>query len=122
MDLLRDIAEIIKEDREHNLEVKVNCLGVTVYLDYDPDRDMKGKCIIPIHYDSLYESVCIPQDELVEKFKPSEGGIELGEIKLILKILKYMEKNKEELNILCSFYDLFDRHNINKNLQEENYL
>ena len=111
MNLLKDIAEIVKDDREHDVEVKINSNWITVYLEYDPDRDMDGKCIIPIQYDTLYENVYIPQDELNEKFKPNEGGIDLDEIKLIQKIMKYMENNKEEFNKLCALYDLSERHN-----------
>lgn len=112
MELLRDIAALVKDDREHNIEVKINSDGVTVYLEYDPDRDMNGQCIIPIQYDTLYESACIPQEELIEKFKPNEGGIDLGEIKLIKKIMKYMEKNKEDINELCALFDLAVRHDL----------
>lgn len=115
MDLLRDIAALVKEDREHNIEVKINSDGVTVYLEYDPDRDISGKCIIPIQYDCFYENTCIPQEELIEKFKLNEGGIDLDEIKLVKKIMKYLEKNKKEINELCLRYDLADRHNCDDN-------
>lgn len=115
MDLLKDIADLVKEDREHDIVVKINPDGVLVYLEYDPNRDMHGKCIIPIQYDCFYENVCIPQEELIEKFQPNECGINLSEIKLIKKIMKYIENNKKEINKLCTFYDLADRHNYDDN-------
>lgn len=110
MDFLKDIANIVKDDKKHNVEVKVNSTGLTVYLEYDPDGDINKQCIIPVQYDSVYEIVCIPQEELIEKFNPNEGGIDLGEIKLIKKIMKYMEKHKVEINELCGRYNLIDRH------------
>lgn len=108
--ILKDIADLVKEDREHNIEVKINPEGITVYLEYDPDGDMNGQCIIPIQYDTFSENVCLLQEELIKKFKPNEGGIDLWEIKLIKKIMKYMEKNKEEFNRLCALFDLGNRH------------
>lgn len=110
MNLLKDIAEIVKDDREHSVEVKINSLGVTVYLEYDPEETFASKCVIPIAYTSLEEFVYIPHSELVEIFSPSDYGIDLNEITLIKRIMKYMEKHKSELNELCCRYNLIDRH------------
>lgn len=110
MDILRDIAELVRDDREHNIEVKIDSLGLTVYLECDPDRDCEQNSVIPVYYDAMYESACIPQYELVERFKPNEGGIELGEIVLIEKILKYMEEHAADISELCLAYDLSNRH------------
>lgn len=110
MNILKDIAELVQDDREHNVEVKIDSLGLTVYLDYDPNREFEQQCVIPIHYDAMYQNTCIPHDELIEKFKPNEGGIELSETLLACKIMKYMEEHKDDINELCLRYDLADRH------------
>lgn len=103
MDLLRDIAEIVKDDSEHNVEVKVDCVGVTVYLEYDPNEE--ENCVIPIRYTTLEEFSYIPHNELVDRFVPNDYGIELNKIVLIKKIMEYMENNKKEINKLCELYD-----------------
>lgn len=110
MDILKDIAELVRDDKEHNVEVRIDSLGLTVYLDYDPNQDFEQQCIIPIHYDAMYQNACIPQEELIEKFKPNEGGIELSETLLACKIMKYMEDHKDYISELCLLYDLADRH------------
>lgn len=110
MDILKDIAELIRDDQEHNVEVRIDSLGLTVYLEYDPDRNFEQNCVIPIHYDAMYESACVPQSELIEKFRPNEGGIELNEIILIERILRYMNENAANISELCLMYDLADRH------------
>lgn len=110
MDFLKDIAKIVKDDKEHNIEVKVNSCEVVIYLEYDPDQSFDSKCIIPITYEPLGELVYIPQDELVRIFNPAQYGVDLNEIKLIKKIMKYMEKHKKELDELCGRYNLIDRH------------
>lgn len=110
MDFLKDIANIVKDDKEHNVEVKVNSAEVVVYLEYNPEQSYDSKCIIPIAYTPLKEFAYISHNELTEMFNPSDFGIDLKEIKLIKKIMKYMEKHSVELNELCSRYDLRDRH------------
>lgn len=110
MDLLKDIAEIMQDDSEHGLEVKVSSSAVVIYLDYDPERIHDERCIIPIAYDPIEEITYVPHDELLKIFKPHEYGIAYNEIKLIKKIMKYLERHKEELNELCNRYDLSGRN------------
>lgn len=110
MDLLKDIAEIMKDDTEHGLEVKVNSSGVVVYLDYDPERISDERCIIPIAYDPIDEITYVHHEELMKIFKPLDHGISYDEIKLIKKIMKYLERHKEEINELCNLYDLSGRN------------
>lgn len=116
MDLLRDIAEIIKDDKEHNVEVKVDCCGVMVYLEYNPSE--VENCIIPIYYTTMEEFAYIPHDELVKKFIPNDFGIYLNEVRLIQKIMEYMENNKQEINKLCWSYDFEYRKDSNKDKEE----
>lgn len=110
IDILRDIANIVKDDRDHNVEVKVNPDGLTIYLEYDPERNCREQCVIPVQFDIFDEVTCIPQDELIEKFRVNEGGIDLDEIELIREIMRYLEANKDEIKQLCALYDLADRH------------
>lgn len=100
----------MKDDKEHNVEVKVNSSEVVVYLEYDPEQSFDSKCIIPVAYDSGEEFAYIPHNELIKIFNPSDCGIELNEIRLIKKIMKYMEKHSVELNELCGRYHLKNRH------------
>lgn len=110
MDLLKDIAKIVKDDKEHNVEIKVNSTEVVVYLKYNPEDQIKPECAIPIAYDPGEEFAYIPQDELVKVYNMSDYGIDLNKIRLIKKIMKYMEKYSIEINELCGRYDLRDRH------------
>lgn len=103
MDILKDMKELIKGDKEHAISVTVDSCGVTVELDYDPEY---GKCMIPVHYDALEGWCYIPQDELIEKYKPGDYGIDLKEIVLIQRIMEYLEDNKDEINMLCKYYDI----------------
>lgn len=110
IDILKDIADLLKDDKDHNLEVKVNNSGVTVYLDCDPNEELNRSCVIPIKYDTLDDYACIPSDELTDIFRPNEGGIELEEIKLVQSIMTYLENNSSKINELCSSYDICDRN------------
>lgn len=58
----------------------------------------------------LEEFTYIPQEELVKIYNPSDFGIDLNEIKLIKKIMKYMENYTTELNELRGKYSLSYRH------------
>lgn len=73
----------------------------TVYLNCDPDFDLEKDLKIPIEYDALYDSVCIPHEEYVELFNPNEGGIEPHEIKIINSIMDYLLENKSAVVALC---------------------
>lgn len=112
MDLLKDIAEIVKNDKEHNVEVKINQYEVVIYLEYNPEYSDDRKCIIPIAYTSIEEVTYIPQDELVKIYNPTAFGIDLNEIKLIQRIMIYLESHKRELNTLCSMYSLDNRRDL----------
>lgn len=115
MDILKDIRDILirNKDIEHMLQIIVNWSGVTVFLDYDPEKDFEEKCVIPIRYDTAYSFAYIPDDEYKEKFNPNEFGIEYKEIVLIKEIMEYLGSHKEEINDLCDGYDWEDRGLIN---------
>ena len=120
MDILKDIRDILirNKDAEHMLQIVVEWSGVTVYLDYDPEKDFEEKCVIPIRYDTLDRFAYIPDSEYREKFHPNDYGIEYKEIVLIKGIMEYLESHKEEINDLCAGYDWEDRKIINKESEE----
>ena len=109
MNLLNDIKEFLKDDDEHNLKIAVDWEGVTVYLDYDPALDFEGNCVIPIHYTTIEEVCYIPHDEYCKLFKPTDFGVDYSEIKIIEKIMGYLEKHKQEINELCKGYLIEER-------------
>ena len=105
------------------LQIVVDWSGVTVYLDYDPEKDFEEdfeeKCVIPIRYDTLDEFAYMPDSEYREKFHPNDYGIEYKEIVLIKEIMEYLESHKEEINDLCVGYDWEDRKIINEESESE---
>ena len=110
MDLLNDIKDFLKDDDDHNLRIEVDYFGVTVYLDYDPGMDYEENCVIPVYYDTV-ESFCyIPHDKYCEMYKPNDFGMDLTEIRLIEKIMSYLENHKQEIEELCEGYTVEDRH------------
>ena len=111
MDILKDIKDILikNKDTEHMLKIVVDWSGVTVYLDYDPEKDFAEKCVIPIQYDVTDEFAYIPDSEYREKYHPNDYGIEFKEIVLIKEIMEYLESHSKEINDLCIGYDWEDR-------------
>lgn len=111
MDILKDIRDILIEnkDTEHMLKIVVDWSGVSVYLDYDPEKDFEEQCVIPIRYEVLDGFAYIPDDEYREKFKTNDYGIEYNEIVLIKEIMEYLESHKNEIHDLCVGYDWEDR-------------
>ena len=101
MNLLNDIKKILKDDDDHHLKIEIDGDGVTVYLDYDPALDFEKNCVIPIHYTTIEEFCYIPHEEYCDLYKPNDFGIDYSEIKIINKIMGYLEKHKQELNELC---------------------
>ena len=120
MDILKDIRDILvrNKDVEHMLQIVVDWSGVTVYLDYDPEKDFEEKCVLPIRYDALDEFAYMPDSEYREKFHPNDYGIEYKEIVLIKEIMEYLESRKEEINDLCVEYDREDRKIMNEESKE----
>lgn len=106
MDILQDIKNIVKNDKEHMVKVEVAWDGVTVYLDYDPSKEFHEDCVIPIHYCVIDGFSYIPDDRFRELYKPCDYGIDLNEITLIKEIMEYFESHKKEIAELCDSYDL----------------
>lgn len=115
MDILRDIAEIVKDDKEHDIKVIVDPCGITVELEYEPFES--GNCIIPVRYDTLEEFAYIPDSEYREKFQPTDYGIDLNEIKMIHGIMEYFESHKEEISEICNKFNIESRRTENDNVR-----
>lgn len=118
MNLLNDIKKFLKDDEDHNLKIEVDWDGVTVYLDYDPLLDFEKNCVIPIRYTTLEEFCYIPHEEYCDLYKPAEFGIEYSEIKIIEKIMGYLEKHKQEINELCRGYLIEERDSYKAKYEE----
>lgn len=104
MNLLTDIKEIVKNDKEHNIKIEVSSLGVRVLLDYDPDNNYEEKIIIPIEYTTLEEFSYIPDSDYRKMFNINDYGITVDEIDLISKIMHYLESHGREIQELCNGY------------------
>lgn len=109
MNLLKDIKDMFKNDREHNIKIELTSLGVKVYLDYDPENDFEEKAMIPIEYTTVEKFAYIPDNEYREKFSVNDYGLDLEEITLIKEIMEYFEKNEEEIDKLCNGFAWEDR-------------
>jgi hypothetical protein len=105
INILEDIKDIVKDDKEHLITVKVSWDGIYVYLEYDPEHNFTENYIIPIFYDALEEFSYIPDGELREKWKPNDYGIDYNEICLIKSIMDYFESHKKEIKELCIGFD-----------------
>ena len=106
INLIEGLLNIIKDDTRHIVKICFDTLGVTIYLDDDPDKEYEEKYVIPVRYDSLYESAYIPHDEYLECMsKDVDGGIDKEEIDLIQKIMEYLENNKKEIDHYCNLLD-----------------
>lgn len=101
MDLIRDIADIVKDDKYHNIKISIEYIGVTVFISDNRDEEYEDKCVIPIRYDTLTEDCYIPHDELLDMFQPNDGGISYEDIVLIEMIMKYLRTHKSEIIELC---------------------
>lgn len=109
MNLLEDIKDIVKNDKEHHLKIEVDCVSVKVFLIYDPENDYSEDMIIPIEYCIFDEFAYISDSEYREMFKPCDYGLTLDEVTLIKNIMEYLESHKKEIKDLCQGYSWEDR-------------
>ena len=116
MDILQDIKNIVKNDKEHMVKVEVAWDGVTVYLDYDPSKEFHEDYVIPIHYCTVDEFAYIPDDKFKELYKPCDYGMDLNEITLMKEIMEYLESHRTEIAELCNGDDWeFRKDELEKN-------
>lgn len=121
LNLIEDILNIVKDDKRHNVKVVIESLGVTVYLDDDPDGDYEEKYIIPVRYDVLFGSCYIPHDEYLKCMTEDvDCGIDKEEIDLIQKIMEYLENNKKEIDHYCDLLNPETRKKNNSDLSDTN--
>ena len=119
MNLLNDIKKFLKDDDEHVLKIEIAWDGVTVYLDYDPELEFREESIIPIHFTTVEEFCYIPHDKYIEMFKPCDFGMHTSEVKLVAKIMEYLDNHKEDIKKLCKGL-LVDEREVYKKKHDEN--
>lgn len=99
LNLIEDILDIIKKDNRHNVKICIDMLGVTIYLDDDPEDTYEEKYVIPVMYDSLCNSCYIPHDKYIKCMSNDmDTGIDREEIDLISKLMAYLEDHKEAID------------------------
>lgn len=107
INVVEDIAKIMKYDKSHNVKVVVEPNGITVSLSEGILNDFCDKdfCDIPIKYDR--------SDGLYIDNKKQMGVIGICDINIIKNIMEYLEDHMNELDDLCTQCDWSGR-------QEEN--
>lgn len=114
INLIEDILDIVKDDKRHTVKICVDSLGVTVYLDDDPDDTYEEKYVIPVTYDTLFECAHIPHEEYMKCMSvDADCGIDKEEIDLIQKIMEYLENNKSSIHRYCNLLERGQREKIN---------
>lgn len=99
LNLIEDILDVIKKDNRHNVKICIDMLGVTIYLDDDPEDTYEEKYVIPVMYDSLCNSCYIPHDKYIKCMSNDmDTGIDREEIDLISKLMAYLEDHKEAID------------------------
>ena len=110
INIVEDVLNMFKDDRNYNIKIEISWYGVTIYLDFDPSKNFDEKMIIPIYYNTLEEWSCIPITKLKKMYMPFENdefvGISFDDIKIIYQIMEYFENHKKEINELCQRFDL----------------
>lgn len=102
INVIEDIAKIMKCDKSHNVKVVVEPNGITVSLS---DGNFDDFIDIPIKYDCS-NGIYIDNEK-------QKGVIGICDISIIKDIMEYLEKHMNELDELCTQCDCSGR-------QEEN--
>lgn len=97
INLIEDIIKIVQDDNRHTIKIEIEPVWLTIYLSDDPDDDYEEKYIIPIRYDLLTESIYIADKEYKEMTEDNDTGIDFEEVRLIHKIMWYLDDNKETI-------------------------
>ena len=97
INLIEDIIKIVQDDNRHTIKIEIEPVWLTIYLSDDPDDDYEEKYIIPIRYDSLTEGIYIADKEYKEMTEDNDTGIDFEEVRLIHKIMWYLDDNKETI-------------------------
>lgn len=97
INLIEDIIKIVQDDNRHTIKIEIEPVWLTIYLSDDPDDDYEEKYIIPIRYDLLTEGIYIADKEYKEMTEDNDTGIDFEEVRLIHKIMWYLDDNKETI-------------------------
>lgn len=109
--ILEELKEIMKEDKEHNVELNLDFTGLTVYLDLAAEDGCTEMYMIPIKYDVLEDCIHVPYREFVEKYDSgADIGITYDEVKLIQKIMDWMNAHKSVIERTCLWADCKERN------------
>lgn len=100
INVVEDIAKILKYDKSHNVKVAIESNGVTVFL-FETDFD----CNIPIKYECS-DGVYIDNDK-------QKGLIYVCDIDIVKNIMEYLEDHMNELDELCNQCDWSGRQKEN---------
>lgn len=104
--ILEELKEIMKENKDHNVELKLDFTGLTVYLDLETEYDCKEMYMIPIKYDVLEDCIHIPYREFIKQYDDdADIGITYDEIQIIHKIMKCMESHSDQIKEICLWMD-----------------
>lgn len=103
MKFIDEILDIVKDDRRHNIKIEIDGTGIIVFLDDDPEINGFEKFMIPVKYDIFQEECIIPHGYYMKHMNecPEETGIDIEEVEIILKIMKLLEENVEEIKSFC---------------------
>ena len=102
INVVEDIAKVVKYDKRHNVKVVVDPNSITISLSEGSFDDV---CDIPIKYDC--------SDGIYIDNKKQKGVIGICDINIVKDIMEYLEDHMNELDELCTQCDWSGRHEEN---------
>ena len=102
INVVEDIAKVVKYDKRHNVKVVVEPNSITISLSEGSFDDV---CDIPIKYDC--------SDGIYIDNEKQKGVIGICDINIVKDIMEYLEKHMNELDELCTKCDWSGRHEEN---------
>ena len=94
INIIEDIAKVVKYDKRHNVKVVVDPNSITISLSEGSFDDV---CDIPIKYDC--------SDGIYIDNEKQKGVIGICDINIVKDIMEYLEKHMNELDELCTQCD-----------------
>ena len=102
INVVEDIAKVVKYDKRHNVKVVVEPNSITISLSEGSFDDV---CDIPIKYDCA-DGIYIDNEK-------QKGVIGICDINIVKDIMEYLEDHMNELDELCTQCDWSGRHEEN---------
>lgn len=102
INVVEDIAKIMKYDKSHNVKVVVEPNGITISLS---DGNFNDVFDIQIKYDC--------SDGIYIDNEKQKGVIGICDINIVKDIMEYLEDHMNELDELCTQCDWSGRHEEN---------